>query len=329
MAMGINTVFVQVRPAGDALYDSKLVPWSKYLTGKQGEHPGYDPLAFMVEETHRRGMAIHAWFNPFRASTDNKTEQLASNHAAVQHPEWIVTTAGSSGKLYFNPGIPAVRQHIIDVVMEVVNGYDIDGVHLDDYFYPTDASFDDEATFRQYNAKKLKTKRTGVAIILMNSFANLGEAIHAVKPHLAYGISPFGVWRNGKDDPSGSNTSASITAYDDMSADTRAWIQGGWIDYIMPQIYWSRSFAAANYDTLVQWWAREVEGSSVKLYIGHAPYKLGTKEAGWQSANEIIDQLKFNESIPQVKGDVFFSAKDLRRNPLDLVPLLRDYYQVP
>ena len=323
-AMGINTVFVQVRPAGDALYPSKLVPWSKYLTGTQGEDPGYNPLADLIQETHRRGMAIHAWFNPFRADTDAKTDDLATSHAAVQHPDWVVN---DGGQLIFNPGIPAVRQHVMDAVMEVVNNYAIDGVHLDDYFYP-DSSFDDEAAFLAYNPKKIKDRSDWRRDNVNEFVRQLGQAIHAVKPQLAYGISPFGVWRNQDEDPTGSATKASVTSYDDMSADTRAWIQGGWIDYVMPQIYWSRGFAAADYDTLVKWWAHEVEGTDVSLYIGHAAYKVETKETGWQSADQIVSQLQYNEGFPQVKGDVFFRAEHLRLNPLGLVPALQDYYQV-
>ena len=324
-AMGIDTVFLQVRPAADAFYPSKLVPWSKYLTGTQGKDPGYDPLTYAIVEAHRRGMELHAWFNPFRASTDTKMDALAAGHVALQHPDWIVK---SGGKMYVNPGIPAARQHVIDAVMEVVARYDIDGVHLDDYFYPSDGVFDDDAAFRAHNGKKLAGKGEWRRDNINDFVRLLGQEIHAVKPQLAYGISPFGVWRNQMDDPTGSATQASVSAYDSMGADARAWIRGGWIDYVMPQIYWSRGFKAADYDTLVKWWANEVNGTDVRLYIGHAPYKLGTKEAGWQSADEIISQLRFNRTIPQVKGDVFFSAKDLRRNPLNLVPALRSFYQV-
>ncbi|MGE5702004.1 MAG: family 10 glycosylhydrolase, partial [Clostridia bacterium] len=147
-SMNMNTVFVQVRPSADALYPSKLVPWSKVLTGTQGKNPGYDPLAFMIEETHKRGMEFQAWFNPFRANTDAATDKLAANHVAKLHPDWIVN---SSNKLYINPGIPQARQHIIATIMEVVNNYAVDGVHLDDYFYPSDGKFADDAAFKAYN----------------------------------------------------------------------------------------------------------------------------------------------------------------------------------
>ncbi|MBJ6362833.1 family 10 glycosylhydrolase [Paenibacillus sp. GCM10012307] len=322
--IGMNAVFVQVRPASDALYPSLLVPWSKYLTGVQGLAPDYDPLAFMIDETHKRGMEFHAWFNPFRASVDAKIEQLTNGHVVKRQPEWIVN---AGGKLYINPGIPEARQHIMNTIMEVVNGYNIDGVHLDDYFYPTNVEFADNHTFQAYNSDKVVSKadwRRGN----INAFVrDLGAAIHAVKPKVRYGISPFGVWRNQSVDKTGSDTKAGVTTYDSMYADVRTWIRQGWVDYINPQIYWSMSFSAARYDKLVDWWVQEVKGTGVDLYIGHAPYKLGTKEAGWQSAQEIINQLKYNERYPEVKGDVFFSAKDIRKNPLGIKDALRSYYR--
>ncbi|GIO30720.1 MULTISPECIES: family 10 glycosylhydrolase [Paenibacillus] len=320
---GINAVFVQVRPAGDAFYPSDLVPWSKYLTGTQGADPGYDPLGFMIEEAHKRGMQFHAWFNPFRASMDSATNKLAANHVAIQHPDWIVK---SNNQLIINPGIPEARQHIIDVVMEVVKKYDIDGVHLDDYFYPTSGTFDDDAAFNAYNATglpKADWRRDNVDAFVKQ----LGQSIHAAKPSVSFGISPFGVWRNKAKDPTGSDTNAGITAYDSYYADVRTWIQNRWIDYVAPQIYWSMSFKAAQYDKLVDWWAQEVAGTGVDLYIGHAAYKLGTSEAGWQTAQEIINQLKYNEKYGEVKGSIFFRAGNLLSNPLGLVPALTAYYQ--
>jgi uncharacterized lipoprotein YddW (UPF0748 family) len=325
-AMGMNAAFVQVRPAADALYPSELVPWSKVLTGKQGQAPSYDPLAFMIEETHRRGMSFHAWFNPFRANTDTKTDMLAENHVVIQHPDWIVK---SGSVLYVNPGIPEARQRIIDEIMEVVGRYDIDGVQLDDYFYPAKAEFDDETTFLNDNNDRFASKADWRRDNINQFVKALGESIHAAKPNVQFGISPFGVWRNASVDPTGSPTKAGVTDYDDMFADTRTWIQNGWLDYIAPQIYWSFATTAVPYDKLVDWWANEVRGTGVKLYVGHAPYKLGTTETGWSSAAEIVHQLEYNKDAPEVFGDVFFSAKDLRRNPVGLIPALRQFYGLP
>lgn len=322
-AMGMNAVFVQVRPSADALYPSSMVPWSKYLTGTQGKNPGYDPLAFLVDETHKRGMQFHAWFNPFRANTDAKTDQLAATHVVKKHPDWIVN---SGNKLYINPGIPQARQQIIAEVMEVVKNYNIDGVHLDDYFYPSNGTFNDDATFKAYNSKKIVTKADWRRDNINQFVQQLNQSIKSVKPHVQFGISPFGVWRNIAVDKTGSDTKAGVTAYDNMYADVRTWIKQGWMDYVTPQIYWSLSFAPAQYDKLVTWWASEVRGTNVQLYIGHSPYKLGTAEAGWQNAQEIINQLNYNTLHPEVTGSVFFSAKDLRKNPLGLLQALSSYY---
>ncbi|WP_010268669.1 family 10 glycosylhydrolase [Paenibacillus senegalensis] len=322
LVMGLNTVFVQVRPSGDALYPSTLVPWSKYLTGTQGQDPGYDPLAFMIEAAHERGMEFHAWFNPFRANTDNKREGLAPQHVVNTHPEWIVE---ADKKLFINPGIPEARQHIISAIMEVVTRYDIDGVHLDDYFYPSNVAFPDDTSYSSYNPNGLD--RASWRRSNINDFVQqLGVSIKEAKPQVEFGVSPFGVWRNHNVDPTGSATRAGVSTYDHMFADVRTWVQQEWIDYVMPQLYWSMSFEVARYDKLVDWWVQEVAGTNVDLYIGHSPYKIGTKESGWHTAQEIINQLEYNKQYPQIKGDVFFSAKDLRRNPLGIVELLRGYY---
>lgn len=326
-AMGMNAVFVQVRPEADAIYPSKLVPWSAYLTGTAGKDPGYDPLQFLIEETHRRGMEFHAWFNPFRASTGSDAGKLPPNHVAKEHPDWIVKY---SDKLYINPGVPQAREHVIAAIMEVVEGYDIDGVHLDDYFYPTgetaNKKFNDDETYRAYNAQQLKDKGDWRRDNINRFVEQLGQSINQAKPDVSFGISPFGVWRNKAVDITGSDTRAGVTTYDDMYADVRTWIKREWIDYVAPQIYWSLSREEVRYDLLTSWWAGEVKGTNVKLYIGHAPYKLGTPEIGWSSAQEIINQLDYNRQVPEVRGSIFFSAKDLRKNPLGLVPLLQAYY---
>ena len=322
-AIGMNSVFVQVRSAGDAIYPSELVPWSKVLTGTQGQDPGYDPLGFMIEETHNRGMEFHAWFNPFRANTATTTTGLASNHVALQHPDWIVKAGTTS---YIDPGIPDARRHIVDAIMEVVNKYEIDGVHLDDYFYPSGTDFNDAVSYLLYNPNKLLTKAEWRRDNINQFVKLLDESIHQAKPRVSFGISPFGVWRNASVDPTGSDTKAGITAYDSMSADVRTWIRQGWLDYVAPQVYWSMTLSAARYDKVTDWWANEVAGTDVKLYIGHAAYKVGTAETGWQSAQEIIDQLQYNKRYSAIEGDLYFRANELLKNPLGLADLLRDYY---
>ncbi|ANS77186.1 hypothetical protein AWM70_10350 [Paenibacillus yonginensis] len=326
-AQGINAVFVQVRPSADALYPSKLVPWSQVLTGTPGKDPGYDPLAFMIEEAHNHGMQFHAWFNPFRVTASGTdTSKLAANNVALQHPDWIVK---ASSRLYLNPGIPAARQHIIDAIMEVVNQYPIDGVHLDDYFYPSDETtsspFDDSAAFKAYNSKGFKTKADWRRDNINTFVSDLNASIHAAKPQLVFGISPSGIWRNQATDPTGSATSGR-SAYDSEYADARAWIQGGDIDYVAPQVYWSFATAAAPYDKVVDWWANEVKGTGVKLYIGMAPYKIGSPEKGWQTAQELMNQLKYNEKFSQIQGSIFYRSSSLLGNPFGLTQLLKSYY---
>ncbi|MDK8192430.1 family 10 glycosylhydrolase [Paenibacillus sp. UMB7766-LJ446] len=321
--MGINAVFVQVRANGDAIYPSGLVPWNSVLTGTQGKDPGYDPLAFMVEEAHKRGLEFHAWFNPFRATNSASTTGLAVNHVSKLHPDWMVN---ASGKLYINPGIPEARQHIIDTIMEVVNQYDVDGVHLDDYFYPSNVTFNDDAAFKAYNTLNTSDRAEWRRDNINQFVKQLGESIHKVKAGVQYGISPFGVWRNKSVDMTGSDTKAGVTAYDSMNADVRTWIKQEWIDYVAPQVYWSMTLSAARYDKVVDWWANEVANTDVKLYIGHSPYKLGTPEIGWQTSQEIIDQLIYNEKYDTVKGDIFFSSQYLTKNPLGLIAKLKAYY---
>lgn len=321
--MGINAVFVQVRANGDAIYPSGLVPWNSVLTGTQGKDPGYDPLAFMIEEAHKRGLEFHAWFNPFRATNSASTTGLAVNHVSKLHPDWMVN---ASGKLYINPGIPEARQHIIDTIMEVVNQYDVDGVHLDDYFYPSNVTFNDDAAFKAYNTLNTSDRAEWRRDNINQFVKQLGESIHKVKAGVQYGISPFGVWRNKSVDMTGSDTKAGVTAYDSMNADVRTWIKQEWIDYVAPQVYWSMTLSAARYDKVVDWWANEVANTDVKLYIGHSPYKLGTPEIGWQTSQEIIDQLIYNEKYDTVKGDIFFSSQYLTKNPLGLIAKLKAYY---
>ncbi|MER6949887.1 family 10 glycosylhydrolase [Nonomuraea sp. NPDC000554] len=314
VARNFNAVYVQVRPAADAIYKSPYEPWSRFLTGTAGKDPGWDPLPFLISEAHRRGLEFHAWFNPYRASYDADVAKLPANHPAREHPDWIVKYAD---RAYFNPGLPQVREHVIKVVKDVVKRYDVDGVHFDDYFYPYpsgNATFDDAAAFTKYGkGKKLAAWRRDNVNKLV---AKVSEAVHETKPYVKFGISPFGIWRNKSDDPTGSDTSG-MSAYDVIYADARAWIKAGTVDYVIPQLYWPRGFAAADYRALVAWWAGEVEGSGVDLYIGQALYRVGAKdEKAWQRPGELAAHLELNRKYEQVAGDVFFNAKLLLSDPL-------------
>ena len=329
--MHMNTVVVQVRPTADALYPSALFPWSQYLTGVQGQDPGYDPLAFMIEQAHARNIQFQAWFNPYRVSLQSDLSKLAPNNPARLHPDWVISYGG---QLYFNPGLPQVRDYITRGIMEVVNRYDVDGIHFDDYFYPypvAGQTFNDQATYQEYGAGFSNIgdwRRNNVNLLVQG----VHDAIKAVKPYVSFGISPFGVWRNQSTDPTGSATQAGVQDYDDLYADTRTWIKNNWIDYITPQIYWNIGFPPAAYDVLVPWWAHEVDGTHVQLYTGMAVYKIGLagQPAAWFDPNQMPDQLALNLQYPEVQGSMFFSMKELFQNPLGFTDnLSSNIYKYP
>ncbi|MEE6132113.1 MULTISPECIES: glycoside hydrolase family 10 protein [Priestia] len=338
--MGMNAVVMQIKPTADAFYPSKYGLWSEYLTGTQGKDPGYDPLAFMVEEAHKRNMEFHAWFNPYRITMSlgkeanlSDLQKLPENHPARQHPEWVVPYGQ---QLYFNPGVPEVQKFVIDGIMEVVKNYDIDAVHMDDYFYPykiAGKEFPDQNTYEQYGKNKFSNIADWRRDNVNNLVKDINEAIKAEKSYVKFGISPFGVWRNKNVDPTGSDTAAGQTNYDDLYADTRTWINNGDIDYIAPQLYWNIGLPVADYAKLLDWWSKEVEGKDVQLYIGQATYKINTESNGvqnWFNPEEMPNQIKLNRTYEAFKGSMHFSAKDLRKNPLGVADRLsNELYKQP
>ncbi|MFU8853368.1 glycoside hydrolase family 10 protein [Micromonospora sp. SL1-18] len=323
-----NAVVVQVRPTADAFWPSPYEPWSEYLTGVRGKDPGWDPLAFLVEESHKRNLEFHAWLNPYRVSmpapgAGADLSKLAPNHPARQHPDWVFAypPAGVAGsRLYYNPGVPEVREFVETAMMDAVNRYDIDGVHFDDYFYPYPSGtyqYPDDATFAQYNrgfTDRADWRRDNINLLVQE----MNAKIKAVKPWVKFGVSPFGIWRNKSADPTGSDTTGS-QSYDIISADTRKWIKEEWIDYVVPQLYWYiGQYPAADYARLVPWWAEQVRGTNVQLYIGQADYKSGDSAYGsfWMNPRELSDHLTLNRSYPEVLGNVHFSAVQVRGNRL-------------
>ncbi|MBQ8867625.1 MAG: family 10 glycosylhydrolase [Bacteroidaceae bacterium] len=262
---GINAIIFQVRPEADALYPSEYEPWSRYLTGVQGQAPNpyWDPLQFMVEQCHGREMEIHAWINPYRAKTKGTTA-LASNHPARLHPERFVAY---DGLLCFDPGLPENRKYICNVVADIVTRYDVDGLHMDDYFYPYPVDglpFNDDVTFATYGrgfADRGDWRRDNVNKLIRE----VQQTVRSVKPWVKFGISPFGIWRNKKSDPQGSDTNG-LQNYDQLYADIRLWVDEGWIDYNIPQVYWQIGHTAADYATLVEWWAGHT--ANRPLFIG-------------------------------------------------------------
>ncbi|MBS6507619.1 MAG: family 10 glycosylhydrolase [Paraclostridium bifermentans] len=306
---GINTIVLQVRPKADALYKSSINPWSDVLTGTAGKDPGYDPLKFAVEEAHKRNMEIHAWFNPYRVTTSGTDfNKLAANSPARLHPEWVISY---NNKLYYDPGLPEVRKHIVDTVNEVVSNYNVDGIHFDDYFYP-DSNFTDNQTYNKYGngMEKGDWRRSNVN----NLLKDVKTSIKSIKPNVKFGVSPSGIWRNKSSDPTGSDTRGS-ESYSTQYADTRYWIKNNLIDYVTPQLYWPIGYSVADYSKLVSWWANEVSGSNVNLYIGQGIYKQGTGDwVGQDIAGQIIQQVNLNRQYSNIKGSMYFSAKDIMSN---------------
>lgn len=275
---GINAIIFQVRPEADALYASRLEPWSRFLTGVQGKapEPYWDPMQFMIDECHKRGMEFHAWINPYRTKTTLKSE-LAPNHVYNIHPEWFVTYGD---QLYFDPALPESRRHICMVVSDIVSRYDVDAIHMDDYFYPypiKGKDFPDDASFARFGggfSNKGDWRRSNVNVLIKK----LHETIREIKPWVKFGVSPFGIYRNESSDPLGSKTKG-LQNYDDLYADVLLWAREGWIDYNIPQIYWHIGHPVADYETLVKWWARNTEnrplfiGQSVMNTVQHADPK--------------------------------------------------------
>lgn len=324
-SLGINTVFFQVKPDATALWPSKILPWSDMLTGKIGQDPGYDPLQFMLDEAHKRGIKVHAWFNPYRVSVNTKASTVAelnrtvSLHPAsvfVLHPDWIRT---SGDRYVLDPGIPEARDWITSIVSEVVTRYPIDGVQFDDYFYTESpgSALNDNQTYGRYGqgfASKADWRRHNTQLLI----EQVSRTIKQLKPDVQFGVSPAGVWRNISHDPAGSATRGAA-AYDESYADTRRWVQQGLLDYIAPQLYWPFARDAARYDVLANWWANVVKNTPTKLYIGVALYKIGEPskmEPDWMiegGVPELKKQLDLNDAVPQIDGTILFRENYLNQ----------------
>ncbi|MFJ8981950.1 glycoside hydrolase family 10 protein [Streptomyces sp. NPDC102282] len=326
----LNAVVLQVRPSADALWPSSYEPWAQCLTGVQGKDPGWDPLGTAVREAHARGLELHAWFNPYRVANHTDPSRLVASHPARLHPEWVLPYGG---KLYYNPGLPEVREFVQDAMLDAVSRYAVDAVHWDDYFYPYPVAgqvFDDDAAYELYGedfADKASWRRDNTDRLVKETAARIKE----VRSGVRFGISPFAVWRNAATDPLGSDTAAGVQTYDDLHADTRKWVREGWIDYICPQIYWHIGFSAADYAKLLPWWAETVRGTGVGLYVGEALYKAGdpAQPAAWQDPAELSRHLDLAAGHPEVGGHVFFSARQVKADPIGaMARVVADHYQV-
>lgn len=304
---GINAVMFQVRTEGDAMYESDLEPWSYWLTGEQGTAPDplYDPLEFAIEEAHARGMELHAWFNPYRAVRGSGYEQ-APNHVTATHPEWLLTFDNIQ---IFDPGIPEVRDHVSEVILDVVERYDIDGVHFDDYFYPyppNHISDEDQETFETHGGDFEDIgdwRRNNVNLLI----EQIHEGIESTKPQVKFGISPFGIWQNGV--PPGI---IGLDAYNVIFADAVTWLDEQWLDYLTPQLYWAFG-GGQDYGSLAPWWAEHAAANDRHLYPGHGLYRSesATFSGSLFAADEVPRQVRFNREHEDISGSVFFRARNI------------------
>jgi uncharacterized lipoprotein YddW (UPF0748 family) len=323
--LGLNAIIFQVRPAADALYDSDLEPWSDYLTGEQGRAPDpyWDPLQFAIVEAHARGLELHAWFNPFRAGFAAKRAPPAASHVILRRPD-LVRRYGTH--YWMDPGEPAARQHSLDVISDVVRRYDIDAVHLDDYFYPyqeRDAKrrliqFPDDATWRRYGVHTGLSRADWRRANIDQFVEQLYGTVRRIKPHVRVGISPFGIWRPGHPE-----SVRGLDSYTELYADSRKWLANGWADYYAPQLYWKTYAPQQDYTTLLQWWADQNHHGR-HIWAGNIPNSISGAARGWR-ASEILDQIHITRTQHGATGNIHFSASSLLRNPDGLGDAFRSH----
>lgn len=325
---GMNALIFQVRPEADALYFSSIEPWSRFLTGMQGKAPSprWDPMAFMIEECHKRGMEFHAWINPYRVKT-NKSVKLAPTHIYWQHPEWFVEYGN---QLFFDPALPESRKHICRVVEDIVSRYDVDAIHMDDYFYPypiPGKSFPDDLSFARYGvgfSNRDDWRRDNVNVLIKQ----LHETIRRCKPWVKFGVSPFGIYRNRKNDPNGSQTNG-LQNYDDLYADVLLWINNGWVDYTIPQIYWEIGHPAADYEILVGWWAKHASGRP--LFIGQDVMRtVKSVDLVNSSIHQMPRKMQLQRAYPTIGGSCQWPASAVIDNAGNYREALRlQYHKYP
>jgi len=326
-----NAVLTQIRPSADALYESSYELWSEVLQGKQGSPPNpyYDPTAWMIQQCHQRGMEFHAWVNPFRAVSSITFSNIHQDHITKKEPTWFFKYGD---RVYFNPGIPEVRTYLVKIALEIARKYDIDGLHFDDYFYPykiNGQDINDDDTFDKFGKDFTNIedwRRNNIDLFIQA----ISDSLKVIKPKVKFGISPVGGWRNKSQDPRGSDTRVGQPAYDHLYADTRKWLEKGWIDYLTPQIYWSTQSKYAPYEVLISWWNENNFGRHI--YGGHGAFKIGMldEESTWQESSEIFKQIMLNRKYKNIQGSMFFSAKSLTKNPLKILDTLQSkYYKYP
>ncbi|MFZ4057849.1 MAG: glycoside hydrolase family 10 protein [Ferruginibacter sp.] len=313
---GINAVIVQVRVAADAFYPSPYEPWSQWLIGIQGKapEPYYDPLQFMITEAHKRGFEFHAWCNPYRAVSSIQFSSVDSNHITYKHPEWFVDYGKSR---YFNPAKKECRDFITTVITDIVQRYEVDAIHLDDYFYPSKIDsipYPDSALF--VSAASTLSKDDWRRENVNKLIEQLHTAIKKIKPWVKFGVAPFSVWRNKSKDPLGSESDAWQTNYDDLYADVILWLKRGWVDYVAPQLFLDIGHTKIPFEKMIAWWSKNSYGKHV--YIGHGVYRHIPKENTMVKRvkpNELPNQIKLTRKYPTIKGSIFYSSTSFDANP--------------
>ena len=306
--VNVNAIIFQVRVEGDALYPSPYEPWSRYLSGKQGVNPGWDPLAFMVAEAHKRNMELHAWINPYRARTKG-TKVVAANHHSKVAPNNFIEY---EGQLYFNPSLQTNRDHICKVVTDIVTRYDVDGLHIDDYFYPYPVNgkpFADDRWFKASGSEnKAEWRRNNVNLLI----ERIHKTVRSVKPWIKFGVSPFGIYRNEGSWEWGSRTRG-LQSYDDLNADVLYWIDKGWVDYCIPQVYWEIGHKVADYEALVEWWAKYA--SKRPLYIGQDVNRtVNAKDTKNAARHQLVQKMSMQRSFPSIQGSCLWDAASAANN---------------
>lgn len=328
--IGFNSIFLQVRPCSDAFYKSDIYPWSRYLTGMQGVAPeeDFDPLEYWISKAHENNIQLHAWVNPYRVTKENdgmdsEYNALSEDNPARQHPEYLIKYRDN---YYFDPALFEVREMVMAGITEIVERYDVDGIHFDDYFYPG-LDFDDTDSFALYGqeySNKLDWRRDNVNKLV----EAVGPAIKAIDPEVVFGISPSGIWANISSEPQGSQTRG-MESYNQLAADTLKWAQENWIDYIAPQLYWEIGYSKADYAILADWWSEKLEGADTKLYIGIPDYRVisaGTSSVWYMESGieQIKRQLELNDSVERIDGEIHFRFSSFTENS-DLYTLIKEY----
>lgn len=327
--LNFNAVIVQIRTAGDAFYPTRFAPYSRFLTGKEGVSPqgDFDFTKWMIDVAHKNGMEFHAWINPYRATTDLNKKNLSPKHDVFQHSDWMIQYGN---RYYYDPGLPQVEAHLLKLSEEILDNYDIDALHFDDYFYPykiAGKNFNDRNSYLKYREKNQSLeqwRRSNVDSLIFK----LHRLIEKKKPWVDFGISPFGIWRNKDRDPRGSDTRGGQSNYDDLYADPLLWAEKGWIDYLVPQLYWSLDYPVASHRVLAKWW--NDNAANTKIYIGNAPYKINDgKDRAWYQPKELEKQIELARATKNIYGNVLFSAKSLLHHTQITQELKQNIYQNP